>query len=243
MLGGAFGYAGGVFGLGGGSIAIPVLGLAFGMSEQLAQGTALVMVFPNVLVGLVRYYRKGAIDVRSAIAMALGALVPTYLAARFATRLPSEYLRIGFAFFVLFIALDLARRTFGPPPRPRGSAHWLWAFPLGGLGGAVNGLFSIGGAVTVIPFLVGRFGFTQFGAQGMALAFAAPSILIGTLTYALDADVAWEVAIPLMIGGVLTVSAGVDLAHRLPERGLKIAFMIYLVCIAAALYVKATVRL
>jgi uncharacterized protein len=238
-LGGVFGFAGGVFGLGGGSIAIPVLGLVFGMSEQLAQGTALVLVVPNVMVGLWNYYRRGAINVRMAVLMGLGAIPSTYVAARIATHLPSELLRVAFAGFVLFIAADLARRTFGRPPESRASARPLWALPLGTLGGAVNGLFSIGGAITVIPFLIGRFGLTQFRAQGMALAFASPSTLIGTTIFAADGDVAWAAAIPMMIGGVLTVSLGVKLAHRLPERRLKVFFMGYLVAVAIALYVKA----
>ena len=50
LLGLVFGYLGGLFGIGGGLIAIPVLGVFFGYSEQVAQGTALVMIVPNVLL-------------------------------------------------------------------------------------------------------------------------------------------------------------------------------------------------
>ena len=44
VLGAALGTVGGLFGIGGGLIAIPVLGVLFGLDQQIAQGTALVMV-------------------------------------------------------------------------------------------------------------------------------------------------------------------------------------------------------
>ena len=53
-LGLALGALGGLFGIGGGLIAIPVLGLWFGLDQQLAQGTALVMAVPNVFLALYR---------------------------------------------------------------------------------------------------------------------------------------------------------------------------------------------
>ena len=40
VLGAALGTVGGLFGIGGGLIAIPVLGVLFGLDQQIAQGTA-----------------------------------------------------------------------------------------------------------------------------------------------------------------------------------------------------------
>ena len=54
VLGGVLGTLGGLFGIGGGLIAIPVLGVFFGLDQQIAQGTALVMVVPNVMLALWR---------------------------------------------------------------------------------------------------------------------------------------------------------------------------------------------
>lgn len=54
LLGAAMGTLGGLFGIGGGLVAIPALGVLFGLDQQLAQGTALLMVLPNVLLALWR---------------------------------------------------------------------------------------------------------------------------------------------------------------------------------------------
>ena len=106
-LGAAFGLLGGLFGIGGGIVAIPILGLAFGMSQQSAQGTALVMVVPNVAIGLWRYYQKRSLNLRYAVTLALSAIPFTYGAARVATGLPSH--RNGCTLCVAGRAIDTTR--------------------------------------------------------------------------------------------------------------------------------------
>jgi uncharacterized protein len=67
-LGGAAGLLGGLFGVGGGAIAIPLLGLLYQLDQQTAQGTTLVMVVPNVLLGFWRYRQRVGVDLRIASA-------------------------------------------------------------------------------------------------------------------------------------------------------------------------------
>lgn len=216
-----------------------MLGIFFGLSEQVAQGTALVMVVPNVVVALWGYYRRASVDLRLAGALALGALPATFFGARLATVLPSTALRMAFAAFLIVIALDLIRRTLRVQPRRRAVAGAPWAVALGALGGAISGLFSIGGATVAVPTLVAFFGCTQVAAQGLGLAFALPSTLLSTFVYAQAGDVDWLSAIPLAAGGVLAVNAGVDVAHKLPERTLRLLFIGYLFIVSAGLFAKA----
>ena len=70
-LGVAMGALGGLFGIGGGLIAIPVLGLWFGLDQQLAQGTALAMSVPNVFLALYRYQQRNRINLRQALPLVL----------------------------------------------------------------------------------------------------------------------------------------------------------------------------
>ena len=90
-----------------------------------------------------------------------------------------------------------------------------------------------------VPAMTMFFGQTQVEAQGMALAFAVPTTVLTTATYAFAGDVDWAVGIPLAIGGVVTVSIGVDVAHRLPERALRSLFIGFVVIVAIALFLKA----
>ena len=57
-LGAALGFLGGLFGIGGGIIVIPLLVLGFGLDQAVAQGTALVMMVPNLLICWWRYHQR-----------------------------------------------------------------------------------------------------------------------------------------------------------------------------------------
>src|SRR5271166_201377 len=74
-LGVASGVLGGLFGVGGGFLVIPLLGIVYGVHQQMAQGTALVMVVPNVLFAFWRYRQQFGVDLRMAITIAAAALV------------------------------------------------------------------------------------------------------------------------------------------------------------------------
>src|ERR1700761_2710766 len=86
-LGLAGGAVGGLFGIGGGVVVIPLFGLFFGVDQQIAQGSALIMVAPNVIVAFWRYWQRIGIDLRMAATLAITSLFTTYPVARFATRL------------------------------------------------------------------------------------------------------------------------------------------------------------
>jgi uncharacterized membrane protein YfcA len=237
-LGAAFGFLRGLFGMGGGTVAIPVLGVFFDMSEQVAQGTSLVMVVPNVLVGLWQYYRRGGMNPKLAISLGAGAVPFTYVGAKYATHLPSGPLRAVFIVFILGIAAYMGWRTFGRGRIAARSRPWPWPYATvaGMIGGALSGLFSIGDATFAVPAMTVGFGLTQAVAQGMALV--APGTVAGIVTYAGAGDVDWAVGLPLALGGVFGVSLGVPLAHRFPDRTLRGLFIGFLLFAAAGLALK-----
>src|SRR5215468_12010425 len=71
-LGGMAGLLGGLFGVGGGFLVIPLLGFFYGMDQQTAQGTALMMVVPNVVWAFSQYQRRFSVDVRIAATIRVG---------------------------------------------------------------------------------------------------------------------------------------------------------------------------
>lgn len=240
VLGAVLGTVGGLFGIGGGLIAIPALGVLFGLDQQLAQGTSLVMVVPNVLLALWRYHQRNHIEMRHAVPLALAGFVFAWFGSIWAVGQDAQAMRQGFVVFLIALAVyNLARmfmRKLEPSTELRQS--WPWLGVLGAGSGALGGLFGVGGAVLATPVLTSVFGTTQVVAQGLSLALAAPSTAVTLVTYGLHQHVNWAIGIPLAIGGLLSISWGVKLAHALPEKVLRSLFCGFLVLCAVMLAVK-----
>lgn len=240
VFGAALGTLGGLFGIGGGLIAIPLLGVLFGLDQQIAQGTALVMVVPNVMLALWRYQQRNRIELRHALPLAAMGFSFAWLGSLWAVGVDAQSIRLGFVGFLIALsALNLARLFSASAPAASQMNHsWPWLGVLGAASGTLGGVFGVGGAVVATPVLTSVFGTSQVVAQGLSLALALPSTGVTLVTYAVHHQVHWMIGIPLAIGGLLSISWGVKVAHAMPERLLRGLFCGYLVCCAVTLALK-----
>lgn len=228
LLGATLGFAGGIFGIGGGIIAIPVMTGLFGMDQKVAQGTALVMMVPNLAIALWRYGQRQPLPRLRTALLVLCAVTATTLTAHFASNLASSELRRYFGGFLLWLAIHSLWSLSGRESR------WSFALPerliplVGLIGGSCQGLISIGGGMIAPPILVSVFRQSQALAQGFALALVMPSSVVALITFSSAGLVDWQMGILFALGGALTVSPGVRIAHRLPERRLRTAFSLML---------------
>ena len=229
LLGVALGAVGGMMGIGGGLIAIPVLAWLYGMDQHLAQGTALVMILPNVLVGFIRYRQRNHIDLRATAWLAALAMLSTYIAARYAALIDPSRLRVGFALFLIVLSVYFTWQLVARRVSAIRTAVSSRLLPVVGvMSGIMSGLFSVGGGLVVVPALVTVFKMTQTQAQGVAMALVIPGAVVALATYAHAGNVDWAVGIALGLGGVISVSWGVALAHAMAPRTLRILFCLVL---------------
>lgn len=245
--GAIIGFAGGVLGIGGGLFAIPLLGLLLDLNQQAAQGTALIMVLPAILLTLRKYHQHTPIDWRSAAAGALSSIVFTWIGARIALDIDSMLLRRTYALFVLVIAIFYfyqSRRPRAARPeaayREVGDFHRGWYSLVGVMAGLAGGVFGVGGAVLAVPFLTTFFHLRQTSAQALALAMVVPGTCVALATYAAHGQAHGLIGIPLAVGSLLCVPYGVRLAYSMPEAKLKFIFACMLLIIMVLLLVKAT---
>ena len=59
------------------------------------------------------------------------------------------------------------------------------------------------------------------------------------MTYAIHHEVNWLMGVPMAIGGLLSISWGVKVAHALPERVLRALYCGFLLVCAGLLAIKA----
>jgi uncharacterized membrane protein YfcA len=228
---GVLGGIGGLLGIGGGIIAIPVLAMFFGMDQQTAQGTALVMITPNVLIAFWRYRQRNPIPLRTAGLVGLATLFATWPAARMAVLMNPHLLMVCFALFLIALSSYFLWGSRGSAPTGATSAApWNDRYlpAVGVVGGLFAGLFGVGSGIVAAPLLVRGFGKRQAVAQGIALALVVPGALVALATFAEAKQVDWQVGSLLAVGGMSTVSWGVHWAHRLPERRLQRVFAVLL---------------
>ena len=102
LLGGsAVGAANGVFGGGGGMIAVPLLERIEGRGERQAHATAIALILPASLVSAVVYLWAGLVPWAVFLPVALGVLAGGYLGAKLLPVLPPKALSLLFAVLML----------------------------------------------------------------------------------------------------------------------------------------------
>jgi len=96
------GVLGGLFGVGGGILFVPVLVLLFGFEQHRAQGTTLIaMVPPTGLLAFLNYARAGQVDWRVGLLLMPGVFLGGVVGARLALRLAPRPMRMLFATLLL----------------------------------------------------------------------------------------------------------------------------------------------
>lgn len=110
-IGIVMGTAAGLFGIGGGIIAIPLIMLILGAGDLEAKGVSLVAMVPAALSGSLSHLRHKTASLRNGAWVAMGALITTPLGALGAFSLPEALANVVFGSFGLTIALILTIRA------------------------------------------------------------------------------------------------------------------------------------
>jgi uncharacterized membrane protein YfcA len=108
LLGLIAGIFGGMFGIGGATIMIPVLVYIFGLTQHQAQGTTLAIMVPPIgLLAALRYYYSGNVKLGMAGFICLGFFIGGLIGASFIQNLSDPLLKKLFGVFLLFVSLRM----------------------------------------------------------------------------------------------------------------------------------------
>ncbi|WP_243322451.1 sulfite exporter TauE/SafE family protein [Geothrix sp. SG200] len=241
----AGGVLSGLFGVGGGVVMVPLLGLFLHLDQHRAQGATLAaMLLPTGLPAVLQYRSRGIhTSLRLVGVLVLAFLFGIYGGARVANFIPSGPLRWGYAAFLVLLAFKTYFRHEPPAvdrtaePLDLSSGLWSAGLPIGLLAGVVSGLTGLGGAVVVIPLLATRFRMTQHEAQLTSLMMLLPPIgLPGVYVYAqAQGGLPWMVIAGVAVGFATGALAGARVATRM--RGAKLKQIYAVIVLFMALLV------
>jgi uncharacterized membrane protein YfcA len=114
----------------------------------------------------------------------------------------------------------------------------LIGLAIGLTGGFLGALIGLGGGVVMIPLMTMVLKLTQIKAHGTSLVAVVFTALAGAITYYSHGTADWKVAVLIAATAMITARFGALYAHSLPEKKLKRAFGVMLICVALLLFVR-----
>lgn len=236
----AAGLLSGLFGVGGGTVIVPMLVLLLRFDQRLAAGTSLAAIVPTAAVGVVSYAVHGSVAWIPALILAAGAVVGAQIGTWLLARIPQNALRWG---FVAFLAVVIVMLFVVVPSRDAelvltlGSIIGLVA--LGLFTGIMAGLLGVGGGVIVVPALMFLFGTSDLIAKGTSLLMMIPTAVSGTVGNLRRGNVDLLAAGLVGVAACTTTAVGAWLATLMSPLTANILFAVFLAFIAVQMAVKA----
>ena len=237
VLGGLIaGATGGLFGVGGGIVIVPLLTGWFGATQHQAHGTSLATVGATALASLFVYGAHGNVRWSVAAVVGLASVFAARWGARLASRVSGPQLTRAFALFLVLVALRLLWKAPSPGTGldlAHGAAGLATDLALGLLVGLLAGFMGVGGGVLAVPAFTLLLGMSQQAAQGTSLAVILVTAPAGALEHHRRGNlmlslVPW-LALGAAIGGPLTSR----IAQSLPNEWLTRGFAVFLLATAA----------
>jgi uncharacterized protein len=234
------GASGGLFGVGGGVILVPILTGAFRLTQHQAHGTSLAVIGLAAIAGLAIYAVFGNVAWGTALVVALSTLVAAPLGARAAARTKPKALGFAFSIFLVLVALRLLWKT---PESSlalfhQGVAAILFDLALGVAVGLLSGYMGVGGGILAVPAFTLVLGMSQQLAQGTSLAVILAAAPAGALTHARHGNVVGKIVPPIALGAALGSPLASWLAQRLPHETLVRCFAVFLLANAFYTWIR-----
>lgn len=101
------GLVGGLFGVGGGIIFVPLLILLKNFDPHLAIGTSFAAIIPTAAIGAYRHFGARAIDWKTALLLILFSVVGAWIGAGISLKMDVHLLRRLYAAFLLVLSFKL----------------------------------------------------------------------------------------------------------------------------------------
>lgn len=240
------GVLGGLLGLGGGVIMLPVLDFWLGYSSPTAIGTTLFAVIFTVLSGahghFIRKNTRNDISRDISIGGIIGILVGSFIFTLLLNQVPVLNLCMGIFFLLPAIVMtrDGVKRQnennisgdYGTLVERFGISQRAWLLGLGFVVGIITGTLGLGGGFMLVPGITYGLGLSVHLAVGSSMLAAVPITIAGSLVKLLQGLVVLPAALCLAMGTVIGAQIGAALIKYFTGWALKLIFGLYFFYIA-----------
>ncbi|MDB9721132.1 sulfite exporter TauE/SafE family protein [Winogradskyella sp.] len=244
-----FGYLGalivglvlGLIGGGGSILTVPILVYLIGLNPVVATAYSLFVVGVTSVIGAYKNFKKGLVDVKTAIIFAIPAFIAVYITRRFLVPIipDSVFTLAGFEvtkniFIMLFFAIIMLLASFSMIKAKKNTqidnttTKIKYNYPLiaieGILVGALTGLVGAGGGFLIIPALVLLVKLPMKKAVGTSLLIIAAKSLIGFLGDLSNLNIDWPFLLIFTSISIVGIIIGMSLSKFISGKKLKTGF-------------------
>jgi len=248
LTGAVAGLSAGLLGIGGGLIIVPILFFIFSSQQvapehimHMALATSLATIIVTSISSAWAHHKRGAVLWPIVFNLSPGIIIGAWLGAMLASALASDILKPVFGLYELLVAIHLLVNY--RPATHTASISRTKSITGGAVIGSISSVIGIGGATMTIPFLLWH-NISIKNAVASSAACGFPIAVAGTAAYVvsgwnaagLPAYTLGYVNLPafamIIVTSMLTAPAGAALAHKLPERTLRIFFAVFLLVLS-----------
>ena len=246
----------GLIGSGGSILTVPVLVYIFSVNAVTATSYSLFIVGFTSAVGSVGYFKKGLVNIKTALVFGAPSIVAVFLTrAYIVPAIPKEVFSVGdFAvtksiLMMLFFAVLMVAASFSMIKKDKkkkeedlGSQKFNYPFILleGAIVGMVTGLVGAGGGFLIIPALVLLSKLPMKEAVGTSLVIIAAKSLIGFFGEGGDEIINWSLLVSVSAFASIGISIGIYLSKKIDGAKLKPIFGWFVLLMGIYIIIKET---
>ena len=254
LLGAFSGVLAGLFGIGGGIIIIPTFFFIFsylGFTEEILAhmvlGSSLGVIVFSSISSTFSHNIKEVVDWKLIRVVAPSIIIGSALGGITAGLIESDTLQGLVALFLVVASVQLIFEFPPPPQNPH--TNLIGPVIAGGGIGWLSGVFGIGGGIFSVPYFYHR-GLKMMKAIGTSAACGIPIAISGSISYMIiginednlpNYSIGYVYLHATIIVGIkssLTAKYGVNIAHRMKQKKLRIAFAFLVMIMALNLLLR-----
>jgi uncharacterized protein len=229
LLGCVVGMLSGFFGIGGGTILVPLL-LLLGYDTKVAIGISVIQMVFSSVYGSYLNNKKGTLDVPMILVVGIGGFIGALLSGLMTSSLDNKTLEMIFLSFALFALVRLFIKT--KEHREQRNVSKLVLFFIGFPLGAISMTIGVGGSILLVPILVGFLHVPLKKAISAGLFFVVFSSVAGFVSHSQSEHIEYVSGVTIGLASLVGVYIGImlkDSVSAILQRKLIIGFYLLVV--------------
>ncbi|WP_373071114.1 sulfite exporter TauE/SafE family protein [Sulfurimonas sp.] len=223
------GFLSGFFGIGGGTVLVPIL-LALGYDTKVAIGISVVQMVFSSIYGSYLNKKNGSLDLSIVLYLGIGGFIGATLSGSLAAYFSNTTLEIVFLLFATFALIRLFFKI--PEYKEQREVNKIVLLIIGLFVGSLSMMIGVGGSILIVPILVGFLHIDLKRAISAGLFFVVFSSVPGFISHYLNGHIDMNAGLIIGMSSLLGVYYGIHFKQKIQtslQRKLIVVFYVSVV--------------